>query len=46
MSVLLCVHAHHVRTGAHRGQKRMPGPLELELGVVVSHHVEALDVRN
>ena len=46
MHVLLCVYAHHVRTGAHRGQKRTPGPLELESVAVVSHHVEALDVRN
>lgn len=46
MCVLLCVHAHHVRTGAHRGQKRAPGPLELESVAVVSHHMEALDGRN
>lgn len=46
MFVLLCVHAHHVRTGAHRGQKRVPGSPELESAAVVNHHVEALDVRN
>lgn len=33
-----CMSVKHVRS-ASEGQKRTPNPLELELGIVVSHHV-------
>jgi hypothetical protein len=39
MSVLLtCTSVHHICSW-YRGQKRVSDPLELQLGMVVSHHV-------
>ena len=36
----LCLWAMHM-LGAHRGQKRVLGSLELELWMVINHHVDA-----
>lgn len=37
---LACLYVvHHGMPGAHRGQKRVLDPLELELQTVVKHHV-------
>lgn len=35
---------YNVHAGTHRSQKRASNPLELELKVVVSHHVNAWGV--
>lgn len=37
------MYAHHIHTDAHRGQKRVLNPMELELQMIVSH-LELADV--
>lgn len=40
----ICIHVYTTTvTGAHRGQKRVPDPLKLELQMVVLYYVAAGD---